>query len=59
MAVPDIIVCVDCGGRCHRSPTGEPELGWEPGDVVTFRCEECADVWYVELSSDDLVDDGD
>lgn len=50
------ITCVDCGGVCHRHPLGEPELGWQIGDVVTYRCEDCADMWYVELESEDLAD---
>ena len=56
VAVADSIVCVDCGGVCHRSPFEPPELGWEPGDVVTYRCRDCADVWYLEVDEDDLLD---
>lgn len=52
--VCDTIVCVDCGGTCHRSPFGSPELGWQAGDVVSYRCRDCADVWYVEVDEDDL-----
>ena len=51
MGIPGTIVCVDCGGTCHRSPLGAPETGWRVGDVVTYRCRECADVWYVELDA--------
>ena len=51
--VAERIVCVDCGGDCGRL-TGDPELGWEAGDVVAYRCRDCADVWYVELTDDDL-----
>ena len=59
MGIPGTIVCVDCGGTCHRSPLGAPELGWRAGDVVTYRCRECADVWYVELDAEDVEpDDG-
>lgn len=54
MPVPDTIVCVDCGGTCHRTPFGAPEPGWHAGDVVTYRCRDCADVWYVEVDQDDL-----
>lgn len=59
MAVAEQIVCVDCGGTCHRSPMEPPELGWEPGDVVAYRCVDCADMWYLEVDEDDLRDDGD
>jgi hypothetical protein len=55
--VAETIVCVDCGGICHRSPFEEPELGWEPGMIVTYRCVDCADVWYLEVDEADLHDD--
>ena len=44
MLTPEpIIVCVDCGGRCHLL-THPPEDGiWEPGDIVAYRCEDCRD----------------
>lgn len=53
MPVADTIVCVDCGGICHRL-TGDPELGWDAGDVVAYRCADCRDVWYLELDPDDV-----
>ena len=56
MALADIIICVDCGGRCHRLPVEAPELGWEVGDVVSYRCRDCADMWYLEVSEDDLTE---
>ncbi|MGI8662016.1 MAG: hypothetical protein ACR2LQ_02255 [Acidimicrobiales bacterium] len=59
MPVAETIECVDCGGVCHRL-TGAPELGWELGDVVAYRCADCLDAWYLELTEDDLagVDEG-
>jgi hypothetical protein len=57
MPVADTIICVDCGGPCQRMPLEPPELGWQPGDVVVYRCRDCADVWYVEVDDDDLDDD--
>jgi hypothetical protein len=57
VAVADTIVCVDCGGTCHRQPVEPPELGWEPGDVVSYRCVDCADMWYLEVTEDDLEDE--
>ncbi|MDQ1411792.1 MAG: hypothetical protein QOE07_380 [Acidimicrobiaceae bacterium] len=54
MAVADTIVCVDCGGTCHRQPFERPEFGWQVGDIVTFRCSDCADMWYLEVAEDDL-----
>jgi hypothetical protein len=53
--VAETIVCVDCGGTCGRLTHG-PELGWEVGDVVAYRCADCMDVWYLELEADDLID---
>lgn len=48
------IVCVDCGGRCHLLSYA-PEEGFEPGDIVAYRCEDCLDRWdlVVEDPSDD------
>jgi hypothetical protein len=34
-----------------------PELGWAPGAVVTYRCGDRADVWYLEVDEDDLPDE--
>ena len=57
MAVAETIECVDCGGTCHRMPFEAPELGWEAGDVVAYRCSDCADMWYLEVDADDLEGD--
>ncbi|MGH8990758.1 MAG: hypothetical protein ACRDZ7_04440 [Acidimicrobiia bacterium] len=57
MAVADTITCVDCGGTCYRLPFEPPELGWQAGDIVTYRCRDCADVWYLEVDDDDLTED--
>lgn len=57
MAVADSIVCVDCGGSCHRMPLEPPEMGWQVGDVVTYRCRDCNDMWYLEVDEEDLVED--
>ena len=55
MPVAETIVCVDCGGTCHRL-TKDPELGWEAGDIVAYRCADCLDAWYLELEQDDLAE---
>ena len=56
--VPQHIVCVDCGGRCHLGGY-EPEEGWQPGDVVFYRCEDCLDRWDIVLpDADDGRPDG-
>jgi hypothetical protein len=56
MAVAETIVCVDCGGVCHRLGH-EPEFGWEAGDVVAYRCADCLDAWYIELTDEDVTDE--
>ena len=42
--VPEFIVCVDCGQKAGRL-TPPPEDGWEPGDLVAYRCSGCLDRW--------------
>jgi len=50
--VDPIIVCVDCGGRCHLL-SYEPHEGWEEGDVAAYRCEDCLDRWDIVLEEDE------
>ncbi|HSL58435.1 MAG TPA: hypothetical protein VK866_11385 [Acidimicrobiales bacterium] len=52
MEAPEQIVCVDCGGTCHRI-THLPEMGFEPGDVVAYRCADCMDRWDLVLDDAD------
>lgn len=55
---PELITCIDCGGRCHL--LGEPpELGWAEGDLAVYRCEDCRDRWDLVVTAEDLDDDGD
>jgi hypothetical protein len=44
----EIIDCIDCGGRCHLL-TKPDDLGWQPGDLVVYRCEDCNDRWDLVL----------
>ncbi|MCY3849230.1 MAG: hypothetical protein OXF75_00330 [Acidimicrobiaceae bacterium] len=53
MGAPETIVCVDCGGAC-RLISYAPDEGFEPGDVVAYRCVDCGDRWDIELAVDDL-----
>jgi hypothetical protein len=51
---PDLITCVDCGGRCHLLSHRETDeygqvVDFEPGDVVAYRCEDCMDRWDIVL----------
>jgi hypothetical protein len=49
---PATIVCVDCGGTCHLISYA-PDEGWEPGDVVAYRCEDCNDRWDMVLDEEE------
>ena len=46
------LTCVDCGSTCHlitppyEDPDGGPP-GFQPGDVVAYRCEDCLDRWDI------------
>jgi hypothetical protein len=50
--VETTIICVDCGGRCHLLSFA-PEEGWEPGDIVAYRCEDCRDRWDLVLPDEE------
>lgn len=50
-----VIVCIDCGGRCHLLTVPDEAGLWAPGDVVAYRCEDCLDRWDIELTEDDEV----
>ena len=39
-----VIDCIDCGGRAHLISKPD-DFGWSPGQVVTYRCEDCLDRW--------------
>jgi hypothetical protein len=47
-----LIDCIDCGGRAHLV-SYEPEMGWEAGDVVVYRCEDCLDRWDLVLPEEE------
>lgn len=52
--IPDRIVCVDCGGQCHRLthwPEDDPPV---PGDPVAYRCSDCGDRWDMVLDQEDF-----
>ncbi len=54
--IPDQIVCVDCGGQCHRIthwPEDDPPV---PGDTVAYRCTDCHDRWDIVLDAEDFDD---
>ena len=43
--VPLVITCIDCGGRAHLLTIVTVEQPLLPGDVATYRCEDCRDRW--------------
>ncbi|MBI1843359.1 MAG: hypothetical protein HYR89_01890 [Actinobacteria bacterium] len=47
-----VIDCIDCGGPCGLL-TIAPELGWQPGDLVTYRCRDCLDRWDLLIPGGD------
>ena len=47
-----VIDCIDCGGTAHLLSKPD-DFGWEPGQLVTYRCEDCLDAWYLVLEDDD------
>ena len=56
MDVAKTIICVDCGGTCGLL-SYEPHEGWEPGDIVAYRCADCMDRWDIVIELDDDDDD--
>ena len=52
-----MIVCVDCGGRCHLLTPPREDGVWMPGDIVAYRCEDCRDRWDLVLPDDEPSDD--
>jgi hypothetical protein len=49
---PDAVIdCIDCGGQAHLI-SYPPELGWAPGDLVVYRCEDCLDRWDLLIPED-------
>ncbi len=53
MYVDPWIVCVECGGRAHLMRDVDPGEDWEPGDVATYRCEDCRDRFDIVVGGDD------
>lgn len=51
-----MIVCVDCGGVCHRLNRGF-EGGDQAGDVVSYRCEDCLDRWDLVAGDPEDLDE--
>jgi len=44
-----VIDCIDCGGRAHLLTTWPDDDPPQPGDVMSYRCEDCLDRWDLLL----------
>jgi hypothetical protein len=53
--VPASIECVECGGVAYLVGD-EPEPGWTEGDLIVYRCRDCADRFDLVVESSDLAD---
>ncbi len=40
---------MDCGGRCFLLTPPREDGVWLPGDLVTYRCQDCRDRWDLLL----------
>jgi hypothetical protein len=56
--VDRVITCIDCGGRAHLLSYPPTERDWRPGDLLTYRCEDCLDRWDLVAQGPD-GDEGD
>lgn len=58
MTPDETIVCIDCGGTCHLLTTWPGDDPPQAGDIVSYRCSDCLDCWYIELPDDEGVTPG-
>ncbi|GBD84514.1 hypothetical protein BMS3Abin02_00907 [bacterium BMS3Abin02] len=42
----ETIICVECSGTAHLV-LRPPDEGFEPGDILVYRCEDCLDRWDI------------
>lgn len=55
-AVPETIACMECGGVAYALVRYAPDATPEAGDVVPYRCADCAERWDVVLDDDDVAE---
>ncbi len=55
MDIPASIVCVDCGGHCVLISSRPDDDPFEAGDIVAYRCNDCADRWDLVLEPEDFA----
>ncbi|HEX5615846.1 MAG TPA: hypothetical protein VFZ83_11900 [Acidimicrobiia bacterium] len=62
MTIAREIRCPDCDGVAHlvtplaEATADEPADAVEPGDVLTYACEDCLSRWDVVVDEEDLDD---
>ena len=56
MNVPETIACMECGGLAYALVRYAPDAVPAPGDIVPYRCADCAERWDVVLDDDDEPD---
>lgn len=47
------IVCIDCGGTAHLLSHADEDGQFVPGEIVSYRCEDCMDRWDLVLPVDE------
>lgn len=50
---PTRIDCIDCGGVAHLLTRPDDTGRFWPGDLLTYRCEDCLDRWDLIIPDDD------
>jgi len=58
MEAVDRITCVECGGVAHLVSFAPPDEGFQPGDIVTYVCEDCGHRVDVVLEDDGSAERG-
>lgn len=53
MQVPDVIDCIDCGGRCGLLSKPDEDGEHPAGSIVVYRCADCLDRWDLVVPDDD------
>jgi len=53
LLAPTVITCIDCGGRSHLISRFDDEDPPQPGDLITYRCEDCLDRWDLVIPGDE------
>lgn len=57
MQVDKIIDCIDCGSPCHLLSYPDEDGEYHPGEIVSYRCEDCLDCWYLVIPDPDHPED--